>query len=97
MRQAAAKRAYDSSSRRITVYAAVGKKPALFRLLIEVAISGSDQVLPAEEPDYVRASVQNRMQRRNSTFMPLCRSPEENSTEARSSDPGASRRSIAGP
>ena len=38
-----------------TVYATVGKKPALFRLLIETAISGSDTDLPAEERDYVRA------------------------------------------
>jgi AcrR family transcriptional regulator len=37
-----------------TVYATVGKKPALFRLLIEMAISGSDRALPAEERDYVR-------------------------------------------
>src|SRR5437868_3847687 len=38
-----------------TVYATVGKKPALFRLLIEMAISGSDGAIPAEERDYVRA------------------------------------------
>jgi AcrR family transcriptional regulator len=38
-----------------TVYATVGKKPALFRLLIEMAISGSDGAVPAEERDYVRA------------------------------------------
>jgi AcrR family transcriptional regulator len=38
-----------------TVYAAVGKKPALFRLLIETAISGSDEAVPAEERAYVRA------------------------------------------
>ena len=38
-----------------TVYATVGKKPALFRLLIEMAISGSDIAVPAEERDYVRA------------------------------------------
>jgi AcrR family transcriptional regulator len=38
-----------------TVYATVGKKPALFRLLIEMAISGSDRALPAEDRDYVRA------------------------------------------
>ena len=37
-----------------TVYATVGKKPALFRLLIEMAISGSDRAVPAEERDYVR-------------------------------------------
>jgi len=38
-----------------TVYAAVGKKPSLFRLLIETAISGSEKAVPAEERDYVRA------------------------------------------
>jgi AcrR family transcriptional regulator len=38
-----------------TVYATVGKKPALFRLLIEMAISGSDRAVPPEERDYVRA------------------------------------------
>jgi AcrR family transcriptional regulator len=38
-----------------TVYATVGKKPALFRLLIEMAISGADGVVPAEQRDYVRA------------------------------------------
>jgi AcrR family transcriptional regulator len=38
-----------------TVYATVGKKPALFRLLIEIAISGTDSEVPAEERDYVRA------------------------------------------
>src|SRR5580700_3824973 len=38
-----------------TVYATVGKKPALFRLLIEMAISGSDRAQSPEERDYVRA------------------------------------------
>ena len=38
-----------------TVYATVGKKPALFRLLIEMAISGTDSEVPAEEHEYVRA------------------------------------------
>ena len=39
-----------------TVYATVGKKPALFRLLIEAAISGKDGVAaPPEERDYVQA------------------------------------------
>ena len=38
-----------------TVYATVGKKPALFRLLIELAISGSERAAPAEERTYVRA------------------------------------------
>src|SRR5580698_7141204 len=38
-----------------TVYAAVGKKPALFRLLVETAISGTNAAVPAEERDYVQA------------------------------------------
>ena len=38
-----------------TVYAAVGRKPELARLLIETAISGTDQATPAEQRDYVRA------------------------------------------
>ncbi len=38
-----------------TVYATVGKKPALFRLLIEMAISGTDSVVQAGERDYVQA------------------------------------------
>lgn len=38
-----------------TVYAAVGRKPELARLLIETAISGTGQAVPADERDYVRA------------------------------------------
>ena len=38
-----------------TVYAAVGRKPEVARLLIETAISGSDQAVPAEQRDYVQA------------------------------------------
>jgi AcrR family transcriptional regulator len=37
-----------------TVYAAVGPKPALFRLLLETAISGTDVAVAAEERAYVR-------------------------------------------
>lgn len=37
-----------------TVYAAVGSKPVLFRLLLETAISGVDEAIPAEDRDYVR-------------------------------------------
>lgn len=37
-----------------TVYATVGKKPTLFRLLVETAISGADQAVPALERAYVR-------------------------------------------
>jgi len=38
-----------------TVYASVGRKPELARLLIETAISGTDQATAAEQRDYVRA------------------------------------------
>ena len=38
-----------------TVYATVGKKPALFRLLIETAISGTNTAVPVAERAYVRA------------------------------------------
>src|SRR5580658_1308049 len=38
-----------------TVYASVGRKPELARLLIETAISGTSQAIPAEERDYVQA------------------------------------------
>ena len=37
-----------------TVYAAVGRKAELARLLIETAISGGSQAVPAEERDYVQ-------------------------------------------
>ena len=37
-----------------TVYAAVGSKPVLFRLLLETAISGADEAIPAQDRDYVR-------------------------------------------
>src|ERR1700730_15620216 len=36
-----------------TIYAVVGRKPSLFRLLIETAISGTDEPIPAEERQYV--------------------------------------------
>ena len=36
-----------------TVYATVGRKPALLRELVETAISGSEQAVPAEQRDYV--------------------------------------------
>ena len=38
-----------------TVYASVGRKPELARLLIETAISGTDHAVPAEQRDYVQA------------------------------------------
>ena len=37
-----------------TVYAAVGAKSVIFRLLLETALSGTDEAVPAEERDYVR-------------------------------------------
>jgi AcrR family transcriptional regulator len=37
-----------------TVYATVGRKPALFRLLLETALSGSEEEVPADQRDYVR-------------------------------------------
>lgn len=37
-----------------TVYASVGRKPAILRELVETAISGAGQAVPAEQRDYVR-------------------------------------------
>jgi AcrR family transcriptional regulator len=37
-----------------TVYAAVGSKPMLIRLLVETAISGGDAAMPPEEREYVK-------------------------------------------
>ncbi|HEY2225877.1 helix-turn-helix domain-containing protein [Actinomycetospora sp.] len=36
-----------------TVYATVGRKPALMRAVLETAISGTDQAVPPEQRDYV--------------------------------------------
>lgn len=38
-----------------TVYASVGRKPELVRRLVERAISGADDPIPAEHREYVRA------------------------------------------
>jgi AcrR family transcriptional regulator len=38
-----------------TLYAAVGRKPALLREVVETAISGTDRAVPAEQRDHVRA------------------------------------------
>src|SRR5579872_1547630 len=38
-----------------TIYAVVGRKPILFRLLIETAISGTEAPIVAEQRDYVTA------------------------------------------
>jgi AcrR family transcriptional regulator len=37
-----------------TVYAAAGRKPALLRELVETSLSGSGDVVPSEEREYVR-------------------------------------------
>jgi AcrR family transcriptional regulator len=37
-----------------TVYAAVGRKPALLRAVLEAALSGTDTPVPARQRDYVR-------------------------------------------
>ena len=37
-----------------TVYASVGRKPQLLRELVETSLSGTDEVVPAEQRDYVR-------------------------------------------
>jgi AcrR family transcriptional regulator len=41
-----------------TIYAAIGRKPALMRELVESAISGTDHAVPAEERDYVQRTIQ---------------------------------------
>ncbi len=38
-----------------TVYSSAGRKPELVRLLIETAISGRSQAIPAQDRDYVQA------------------------------------------
>lgn len=38
-----------------TVYATVGRKPALLREVLETALSGADAAVPADQRDYVRA------------------------------------------
>jgi len=38
-----------------TIYAVVGRKPTLFRLLIETAISGAEAPISADQRDYVAA------------------------------------------
>lgn len=38
-----------------TIYASIGTKPKLFRLLIETAISGKDEAVEADRRDYVHA------------------------------------------
>lgn len=43
-----------------TIYAAVGRKPALLRELVETSISGTGDAVPAEERDYVTRIKQAR-------------------------------------
>ncbi|RSS98642.1 TetR/AcrR family transcriptional regulator, partial [Streptomyces sp. WAC05374] len=38
-----------------TVYASIGRKPVLLRELVETALSGTDQAIPARQREYVRA------------------------------------------
>lgn len=38
-----------------TIYATVGRKPALLREVVEAALSGTDHAVPAQDRDYVRA------------------------------------------
>jgi AcrR family transcriptional regulator len=40
-----------------TIYATVGRKPALLRELVETAISGTDHAVPAEQRDYVQRMI----------------------------------------
>jgi len=40
-----------------TIYATIGRKPALMRELVESAISGTDHPLPAQERDYVQRTI----------------------------------------
>jgi AcrR family transcriptional regulator len=51
-----------------TVYASVGKKPALFRLLVETAISGTDAPVPALQREYVKAIIAEPDPRRKLTI-----------------------------
>src|SRR5439155_946807 len=37
-----------------TLYAVIGTKPVLFRELVETALSGTDDVVPGEQRDYVQ-------------------------------------------
>ena len=40
-----------------TIYATIGRKPALMRELVEAALSGTDHPVPAEERDYVQRTI----------------------------------------
>jgi AcrR family transcriptional regulator len=61
-----------------TVYAAVGTKPLLFRLLLEAAISGTDEAVPPEERDYVqRIRAQPRARDKLETYAAAIRAISE--------------------
>lgn len=46
-----------------TVYAAVGRKPALLRELVETSLSGTDEAVPARQRDYVQRTIEARSAR----------------------------------
>ncbi|MDQ3734166.1 MAG: TetR/AcrR family transcriptional regulator, partial [Actinomycetota bacterium] len=61
-----------------TVYAAVGAKSVIFRLLLETAFSGTDDVIPAEERDYVqRMKAQTRARDKLETYAAAVRAIAE--------------------
>jgi AcrR family transcriptional regulator len=45
--------AYGARVAADTIYATVGRKPAVLRELVEAAISGTDRAIPADQRDYV--------------------------------------------
>ena len=54
-----------------TVYASVGKKPALFALLVETAISGTDVAIQPRNATMYAPSVLNPIPRGSSRYMQL--------------------------
>lgn len=61
-----------------TVYAAVGPKPVVFRLLLETAISGTDEAVVAGERDYgQRISAQPRARDKLWTYAAAIRAISE--------------------
>jgi len=51
-----------------TIYASLGKKPAILRLLVETSLSGEDHAVSAEERDYVLAVRQAETARQKLTL-----------------------------
>ena len=74
-----------------TVYATVGRKPALLREVLETALSGTDQEVPARQREYVARvrAAPRRGRRSRSTPRPSSRSRPGS---PRSSSPCATRR-----